>query len=665
MAYSIRKKTKYSYICKVMPPSLEVSGSGITSFSDFSTRTTQAHILFGNDLGTSYIKIAGATNNDPVRLTNLATPASITDACNKEYVDAAINGLHIKVPVRYASNTTNKSVTTDVDLSAGKAFGGVDQILIVGDRVLLMAQTNKVENGIWEITVGVPVRPVDFTSQMLAAGVYVFVDEGELLDRAFICITDQTISEVDTNELTWVQFSARPLALAGIGLGVGAGENQLVVDSVVVPYLANNQTFTGNNTFTGAVALPAITGMSTPLSTDTNNAANVGYVNSQFNGFSYKAPVDTVSTTPIDVLTITPDSIMDGYTLLDGSRVLLAGQEVPSNNGVYRVTSGGAVRSEDLLVGSNASGLFVIATNGTMYGDQAFICTNGKTDATVGTHDLQFTTLVTQSSGLAGQGLIQNGRALDIQVDNVGLEISGDTVQLKDAGITDSKIAATTITNSKLVNSTVNVSTYNGVVTTAPGTTTDNVALGTTMHVGIDYAYIPGLDQNNTFTATNAFGGANTYTASNTFSGAVSITSDIPATSQVTGALVVTGGVGISGDLFVSSSYNMSDEHLKTNIKPFGDAALDIVNNMRGCSFNWNNHEANEQVGRVGDATVGVIAQEVVKAGAPLCVIKNKDNNLLAVDYTKIVPYLIESVKSLKRKCEFLDNELCALRCKQ
>jgi hypothetical protein len=187
----------------IMPPSLEVNGLGLTSYSDFSTLTKQAHILFGNDLGTPYIKVAGSTNTDTVRLTNLANPSTMTDAVTKEYVDAAINGLHIKLPVRFAAQSAMEMAT---DLLVGALFksGDATSALSLEDRVLLMNQYNAVENGIWEITAGAPMRPSDFASPMMATGVYVFVDQGDLLDRAFVCITGAALSVVDANALTWV-----------------------------------------------------------------------------------------------------------------------------------------------------------------------------------------------------------------------------------------------------------------------------------------------------------------------------------------------------------------------------------------------------------------------------------------------------------------------------
>lgn len=43
---------------------------------------------------------------------------------------------------------------------------------------------------------------------------------------------------------------------------------------------------------------------------------------------------------------------------------------------------------------------------------------------------------------IAGDGLAVNGTALEVQVDDTGIEIAADTLQLKDLGVTDAKLAA-------------------------------------------------------------------------------------------------------------------------------------------------------------------------------------------------------------------------------
>ena len=128
--------------------------------------------------------------------------------------------------------------------------------------------------------------------------------------------------------------------------------------------------------------------------------------------------------------------------------------------------------------------------------------------------------------------------------------------------------------------------------------------------------------------------------------------SSAASTSQTTGALVVNGGIGVGGNIFCTSTYNMSDARLKRNPQRLDDA-LARVCNMSGYVFEWNE----KMHGLEGTSSVGVIAQEV-QAQAPLCVLQNPETDLLAVEYTKLVPYMIESIKALKRKCDQLEEQL-------
>jgi hypothetical protein len=150
----------------------------------------------------------------------------------------------------------------------------------------------------------------------------------------------------------------------------------------------------------------------------------------------------------------------------------------------------------------------------------------------------------------------------------------------------------------------------------------------------------------------------NAFTANNTFDGLVRVTNGTESTSQTTGALRVDGGVGVAGNVFCQQVFTMSDERLKENLVPLAADALDVVDRLRGYEFTWNAHPDNAETGRRG-RTVGLIAQEVEAAGAPLAVLHNPETDLLAVDYTKLVPYLVESVRTLKRRCDALEEVVC------
>ena len=72
-------------------------------------------------------------------------------------------------------------------------------------------------------------------------------------------------------------------------------------------------------------------------------------------------------------------------------------------------------------------------------------------------------------------------------------------------------------------------------------------------------------------------------------------------------------------------------------------------------SISGNTYDWNEKSGKEGH-DVGVIAQEVEKV-LPEAVTE-RDNGYLAVDYHKIIPLLIESIKDLSAKVESLEQKL-------
>lgn len=384
-------------------------------------------------------------------------------------------------------------------------------------------------------------------------------------------------------------------------------------------------------TFSGGASSDPIRIANIANPTDNTDAATKQYVDSMASGLTVKGPVRVVAMSPVDLATACAEgATLDGITLAFGNRILLAAQTAAVENGVYTVAaSGPPSRTVDFPIGYGASGSYVFVDEGTMYADRSFVCTSNRGQDVVGTDALEFVQFGARPSAMAGLGLVVGAaNELDVNVDGSTLNIIGDVVSIKESGVTNVHIAPSTIANDKLVSNDVTVNTDRGLLGGQA------VPLGTAMTVQVDHTVIPDLLNPNTFTAVNTFSDATA------------------ATSQTTGALVVTGGVGISGDVFCNSTYNMSDERLKADVTPILNA-LEIVDKMRGCTFTWNDHVANE--GRVGKPTVGVIAQEVQTAGAELCVIDNPDE-LLAVDYCKLVPYLIEAVKTLKRKFDDMEH---------
>jgi hypothetical protein len=112
----------------------------------------------------------------------------------------------------------------------------------------------------------------------------------------------------------------------------------------------------------------------------------------------------------------------------------------------------------------------------------------------------------------------------------------------------------------------------------------------------------------------------------------------------------VFGDLNVSGDICAFDTSITSDRQFKDNIELIIDP-VDTVKSLRGVTFDWN-----EQSGKSGH-DVGVIAQEVEEI-LPEVVKTDENTGVKSVAYHKLVPLLIEAVKSLSSEIEVLKKEL-------
>ena len=151
--------------------------------------------------------LSGALAMGTNKITGLGLATVSTDAASKAYVDSVAAGLDLKdsVRVRVGSNVADLG-------NPGAALDGVT--LASGDRVLLAAQSDSSQNGIYvfngaasELT-----RSTDLAAASFAAGVFTFVTEGTLADRGFVCTNNKGADTVGSHGLTFSQFaSSTPL----------------------------------------------------------------------------------------------------------------------------------------------------------------------------------------------------------------------------------------------------------------------------------------------------------------------------------------------------------------------------------------------------------------------------------------------------------------------
>ena len=101
----------------------------------------------------------------------------------------------------------------------------------------------------------------------------------------------------------------------------------------------------------------------------------------------------------------------------------------------------------------------------------------------------------------------------------------------------------------------------------------------------------------------------------------------------------------VAGDIYSSGTITeASSITLKENLNPITDA-LDIISSLQGWTYDRKDGSAMNQA--------GFIAEEVEQV-LPNVVSKDKDGAPMGVQYTKIIAYLVESVKELKAQIEHL-----------
>ena len=108
--------------------------------------------------------------------------------------------------------------------------------------------------------------------------------------------------------------------------------------------------------------------------------------------------------------------------------------------------------------------------------------------------------------------------------------------------------------------------------------------------------------------------------------------------------------VSSSGDILADGdvvAYNSSDMRLKNNLQVI-EGALDKIDGINGYEFDWNDKSPGWARQRGHD--VGVVAQEVQKIHPEI--VEERKNGYLGVDYKRLVPLLIQSVKELKQEIE-------------
>ena len=185
------------------------------------------------------------------------------------------------------------------------------------------------------------------------------------------------------------------------------------------------------------------------LDTDINLAANSdaliatqkavkAYVDAMASGLDPKPSVRVATTANI---TLSGTQTIDGVSVIAGNRVLVKDQSTASQNGIYVCASGAWSRATDADASAEVtSGMYCYVSEGTTNASSGWVLSTAD-PISLGSTSLSFTQFSGAGQITAGAALTKTGNVLDVAVDNSTIEVSGDALRVKDAGITLAKLA--------------------------------------------------------------------------------------------------------------------------------------------------------------------------------------------------------------------------------
>lgn len=242
-----------------------------------------------------------------------------------------------------------------------------------------------------------------------------------------------------------------------------------------------------------------------------------------------------------NVITITATGTLtvDGTVTALGDRILVKDESSGLKNGIYTVTTAGAIgvaavltRSVDMDIAAEFPGAFVFVESGTVNTAAGFVCTNS-TPPTVGTTAITFTQFSGAGEITAGNGLSKSANTLTIDTAITADLSTAQTFTNKthtSPKINENVAMTTTATKLNYLTSaggTTGTTSTNIVFSTSPALTTPNIGVATATSVNKMAITAPATS------STLAVADGKTFTVSKTITldGTDSTTMTFPSTS--------------------------------------------------------------------------------------------------------------------------------------
>jgi len=258
------------------------------------------------------------------------------------------------------------------------------------------------------------------------------------------------------------------------------------------------------------------------------------------------------------------------------------------------------------------------------------------------------------NSNIVGQGLIgAAGSPLAVDVDNISIDIFNNKLRVIPGAIGIDYLGEigpfTILGNPNNFASEIEaIPISSGQVVGRLGSTFGGIDFSTVLATGGAVAATSAISPLTSFIDTTVF--PNTLRMginSNIMTAGLALV-NIKTQTDIDGLVNINNNLRVTGDIV---AFYSSDVTVKENIKVI-ESPLEKINKIKGVTFNWN-HEYSEKLKTKND--IGVIAQDVEQV-LPETVI-TRESGIKAVNYDKLIPLLIESVKELSRKIDNLEKK--------
>jgi hypothetical protein len=416
--------------------------------------------------------VTTASSNASLFVSNLAAPTS--DPEQRTEVSLATDNLNIvggeDVTVSVAKSGNNVTFTVDVDFDLDQDVGTTDAVTfgsvtvdetLIDNNTIAVTGTDKdlsltTSDGDINLTAtGGTVIASDLTVSSLTANRGVFTGTGGAL-----LTNDGFTATPDGNTVT--------IAVTG---SLTIDELNLNGDTISATGAATDIDVILNPKGTGAVSVSSskITNLATP--TVATDAANKEYVDEVAQGLktrtaanvfvaanlpaTYNNGTDGVGAT----LTASANGAfpeIDGVTANTTTlrRVLVTAQTNAAHNGLYVLIDAGSESTPWVLrrcvecdTSEKVPGSFVLVNGGTIYKNTGWVASVANAGTfTIGTDAITWVQFSGAGTFTAGDGLTLTGTTFSVNVDDSTIEIASDILRVKDAGITNAKLATSTIT---------------------------------------------------------------------------------------------------------------------------------------------------------------------------------------------------------------------------